>query len=154
MGLDMYIYRKSKGEQVAYWRKANAVLSWLNRHIEKEEDDIENCKEYYIDKELLEELKRDCVKVLSKPELVNKEIEVEQYDYEHHGRIKVKRIIEVLKDSSLAEELLPTEEGYFYGSTIYDERYLDDLRNTIEQIDKILETTDFNTQNLYFHAWW
>jgi hypothetical protein len=43
-----------------------------------------------------------------------------------------------LADHSLAAELLPPTDGFFFGSTELDEGYFDDLRNTIEIIDHVL----------------
>ena len=151
MGLDMYIYRREKGEEVAYWRKANAILQWIADHVA--EGEIENCEEYRLTKEDLINLRDTCLKVLSKPELEYKEIDCKEYDPDK-GYVNVKRTFKVLADSSLAEELLPTQDGFFFGSTLYDEYYLDDLRSTVSQINKILDTTDFDKQELMFYAWW
>jgi hypothetical protein len=46
--------------------------------------------------------------------------------------------IEVLENKSLAEDLLPTGAGFFFGSTTYDEYYYGDLQETIEIIDRCL----------------
>lgn len=46
---------------------------------------------------------------------------------------------EVLKDHSKAGELLPTCEGFFFGSTEYDEDYFEDLKRTVEGIEKALK---------------
>lgn len=43
----------------------------------------------------------------------------------------------VLAEPSLAEELLPTCDGFCFGSTEYDEYYFQDLRDTIEQLKDI-----------------
>lgn len=43
----------------------------------------------------------------------------------------------VLKDHSLAEKLLPSQEGFFFGSTEYDEGYFYDLEMTIKQLKDI-----------------
>ena len=59
-----------------------------------------------------------------------------------------------VKDSSVAEELLPSTSGFFFGSTDYDEYYVDDIKNTIDIINKVLETTDFDTQMLYYGSSW
>lgn len=48
----------------------------------------------------------------------------------------------VLDDNSLAEELLPTGEGFFFGSTEYDEYYFGDLAETVKIIDRCL-ASDF-----------
>ena len=45
----------------------------------------------------------------------------------------------VLDDIDLAEKLLPTQEGFFFGKTEYDEWYFDDLRDTIEIVNKCLD---------------
>ena len=60
----------------------------------------------------------------------------------------------IIEDDSVACELLPTTEGFFFGSTDYDQWYLEDIESTIEQIAKILETTDFDTEYVIYEASW
>lgn len=55
----------------------------------------------------------------------------------------------ILADHSKAEELLPTQEGFFFGSTEYDEYYFDDIQDTIKQ----LENLDFDTDYIYEASW-
>jgi hypothetical protein len=59
--------------------------------------------------------------------------------------------LEVLDDRSKAEALLPTQSGFFFGDTRYDEDYFSDLRQTVSIIDKVLALPD-----LYFvyHSSW
>ena len=45
---------------------------------------------------------------------------------------------QVLKDKSLAKDLLPTGAGFFFGSTEFDEWYFRGLEDTVEQIEKAL----------------
>lgn len=45
---------------------------------------------------------------------------------------------QVIADNSLAEELLPTGAGFFFGSTEYDEYYFNDLKQTVLIIDRCL----------------
>jgi hypothetical protein len=45
---------------------------------------------------------------------------------------------QVLEDCARASELLPTADGFFFGSTDYDQHYFDDLENTIRIIDDCL----------------
>lgn len=47
--------------------------------------------------------------------------------------------LEVLKDKSKAPDLLPTQSGFFFGPTEYDEYYFQDIEDTIEIIDKCLK---------------
>jgi hypothetical protein len=60
--------------------------------------------------------------------------------------IQLKELCEkVLNDNSLAEELLPPTDGFFFGSTELDEYYFNDLRSTIEIIDRALNLPE---------GWW
>jgi hypothetical protein len=47
---------------------------------------------------------------------------------------------QVLADHSLAEELLPTSSGFFFGSTDFDEYYFKDLEYTVKVIDRCLKS--------------
>jgi hypothetical protein len=49
----------------------------------------------------------------------------------------VKLCKKVLKNKELAEELLPTQEGFFFGNTNYDEYYYQDLIDTIKQLKDV-----------------
>jgi hypothetical protein len=44
----------------------------------------------------------------------------------------------ILNDNALAEELLPTTSGFFFGGTEYDEWYFDGIKNTIEILEEAL----------------
>ena len=61
---------------------------------------------------------------------------------------------EVLCNHDLAEARLPSTSGFFFGSTEYDGYYFDDIEKTIDIITKVLETTDFETQMLYYCSSW
>jgi len=53
----------------------------------------------------------------------------------------------VLADNELAEKLLPTASGFFFGGTEYDQWYFNDLEETIKIIDNALlmpDQWDFN----------
>lgn len=55
----------------------------------------------------------------------------------------------VLRNHSLAEELLPTTSGFFFGSTDIDEYYFEDLKNTVEQLKDIDENSEY-----YYESSW
>ncbi len=57
---------------------------------------------------------------------------------------------EVLKDTSKADELLPTKDGFFYGGIDYDEYYFQELEDTIHIIDNILK---YPPKSIVYHAW-
>ena len=107
-------------EEVAYWRKANAIHRWFVKNVQDGEDDCEVHRE------------------LTKDDLLTLR------DLAH----------EVYTNPDLAERRLPTRSGFFFGSTQYDEGYMNDLKDTIDQIDNILKTTDFETEALYYVSSW
>lgn len=61
----------------------------------------------------------------------------------------------VLADESIkrAEEVMPTDSGFFFGSTEYDEHYFDSLRYTKEHLQEILDTTS-EEDEIYYTEWW
>ncbi len=46
---------------------------------------------------------------------------------------------EIKEENSKAEELLPSQEGFFFGSYEYDEWYFDGINETIEIIERVLK---------------
>lgn len=101
-----------------YWRKANAIHGWFVENIQDGEDD---CREYYVDREQLEQLRDLCADILEHP------------------------------DAERDSDLEPTE-GFFFGSTEKDEYYYDDLRNTVEGINRAL-TLDPSFSFYYCSSW-
>ena len=50
--------------------------------------------------------------------------------------------------------LLPTQSGFFFGSTNYDECYRNDLQDTIEQLDNVLDNPKFGHWEFSYHSSW
>ena len=48
----------------------------------------------------------------------------------------ISRCEQVLKDHDLANALLPTQSGFFFGSTDYDEWYFSDVKDCLRQMKK------------------
>ena len=47
--------------------------------------------------------------------------------------------VQVVKNKDMAKTALPTQEGFFFGNTEYDEWYYHDIEDTINQIQDVLE---------------
>lgn len=107
-------------EEVAYWRKANAIHRWFVEHVHDGADD----GYWYA-------LVPDTA-----------------------CRALLDRVTAVLADFDRAPALLPTEAGFFFGSTDYDEWYASNLVETRNQLTRVLDTTDFERQVLLYHCWW
>ena len=93
--------------------------------VDNVQDGEDDCGYYEVTKEKLEELLDICIQV---------------------------------RDSSrmeeIAQELLPTQCGFFFGSTAYDEWYVDDLIETISILTKALKETDFDNQMVVYVSSW
>lgn len=105
--------------QIGYFRKFNALHNYIVVNYADGEDD---CREIYLGKSDIEELKAVCD--------------------------------EVLQDRNKAPELLPTQEGFFFGSTVYDDWYFQDVANASELFSLILESIDFNDWDISYQASW
>ena len=60
----------------------------------------------------------------------------------------------VLEQPDLAPSLLPTSSGFFFGSSEYDEWYFEDLKMTVEGLEKVISETDWKTQDIYYLEWY
>jgi len=58
---------------------------------------------------------------------------------------------EVLADHGKAPKLLPTQDGFFFGGTEYDEYYFADLRETKTILENALAD---NKGDYYYHSSW
>lgn len=153
MGLDMMLYKVER-EEIAYWIKANAIHGWFERRLVPEGEEMKDCRFYHIEKEDLLDLKSDCEKVLKASKLVEETVQMKQYNYETRAYEIVPTTRLMIDDPTVAMKLLPTQNGFFFGSTMYDDDYLHILENTIEQIDQILDTVDFDVYDLKYKAEW
>ena len=57
-------------------------------------------------------------------------------------------------NKSLAKSQLPTQQGFFFGGTEYDESYFDGVQDTIEILKKVLEETDFEESVITYQSSW
>ena len=142
-------------ENVMYWRKANAIHRWFVNNVQGGEDDCEF--HFEVTKEVLKKLRDVCKEVLKSAVLVQGKIE-NGYSFEMvNGKIKkIPHMVEgkYILDTSVCEELLPTEEGFFFGGTGYNEYYLNDVEDTFEICCQLLDKTDFDSQMNYYRSSW
>lgn len=61
---------------------------------------------------------------------------------------------EVLQNKDKADELLPTHDGFFFGSNLYDESYFDDLINTKAIIENVLSIVELRKYDIYYSSSW
>lgn len=64
------------------------------------------------------------------------------------------KCIAVVADHSLAEELLPSQDGFFYGSTEYDEYYFTDVQDTLNSLSRLLADPELERWDFSYTSSW
>jgi hypothetical protein len=135
-------------EEVAYWRKANAIHQWLVDHVQEGND---NCGQHYVREEDLRELLSICTKVLEASELIDGDV-TNGYTFKDGKEVPIVEKGKVIKDPSTAKELLPTQDGFLFGGTDYDEWYRDDIEYTKKVLEQLF-AEDPDGQYYYSSSW-
>ena len=119
----------SVDEEVMYWRKANHIHAWFVDNVQDGKDD---CREYEVDWDKLRELHGVCFDVMSASKLVKGMVHhYETWDKKTDAMVVHRRPGQVIKNPSVAKELLPTKKGFFFGTDEYDEDYLCEIERTL-----------------------
>ena len=87
------------------------------------------------------------------------EDDCEKYEVTKSNLLDLKAVCEEVlslkgKDEGKIEELLPTQGGFFFGDTTYDEYYFSEVEGTIKIINEVLETTDFEKELVVYQSSW
>lgn len=68
---------------------------------------------------------------------------------------KLKRLCHLtLNNMDHAHTMLPTQDGFFFGGTDYDEYYIQNLKDTIAMIDDVLQSVDFEQEVILYVSSW
>lgn len=138
MGLDLFLTKLKAEQEIAYYRKANFLIPFFEDVSERK---VENCVYLPVNKSWIEELQERCKTLLDLIE-VDK---LEDKEYKIPGEAVIR-----------AYELLPTMDGFFFGSTSYDEYYFMKVHNVYESCPVILK--EFNEleddECIAFYIWY
>ena len=126
------------GGQCAYWRKANQIHKWFVDNVQGGKDD---CGNYDVDVEQLKELLDTVNEVLGSTKLVDGKV-INGYTFNDGKEVANLQSGMVLEDTSVARSLLPTQDGFFFGSEEYDQWYWEDLEYTRDQLTRILDSIE------------
>lgn len=152
MGLDMWLNRN--GKEYYYWRKANAIHRFF---VDTVQDGYDDCREYDVDKEVIEDLRERCELVLQLLDTCPKRKVEKLVNVFSVGQAGIVQQIEedTLYDvGSEIQMLLPTSGGFFFGSTKYDEDYRQDIIKTKGVCDDLLITMDWEKEKLTYGSSW
>lgn len=134
-------------ESVGYWRKANSIHKWFVENVQNGEDD---CGTYYVDIEKMEELLGVCKTLISGLILEDGKIS-NGYSIVGGERVEHWEDGKIIKNPELADELLPTGSGFFFGSIDYDEYYYQDILDTVSILEGCLQD---KSGEFYYHSSW
>lgn len=167
MGLDMYLIKKKKDvkkeikemqwselEEIAYWRKANQIHKWFVDNVQDGED---NCEYYKVTSDKLQKLVDICNEILNKVELIDGQVLLRDYYQSKDGKsehIKEYGIGKLIDKPEICEELLPTQSGFFFGGTEYDEWYYEDIRRTRDRLQAIIDLLEWDLYEVYYGSSW
>jgi hypothetical protein len=104
--------------EAMYWRKCNSVHRWF---VENVQDGNDDCGNYYVSRDNLEQLLSDINQVLDNPEQ--------------------------------SDNILPSQSGFFFGDTEYNDYYFQNLRETKERITELL-TDKYSNWEFYYSSSW
>lgn len=98
-------------EEMGYWRKANHIHTWF---VDNVQEGADNCGEFYVDRNDLENLLEACQRVIANPIEAKELLPTSsgfffggtEYDEYYFGSIQ--------ETISILEECLLDEEAYFY----------------------------------------
>lgn len=136
-------------KEIAYWRKVNSIHNWFYTNCAEEgQHDYDNI---IIEKEKIEQLLRICKRLVRDVVLVDgKTIACQKF--ENGKMVNEYMDCKVVGNPELCKDLLPNIQGFFFGSTEYDEYYVEDIKDTIEKLEKVLEETDWENEFVYYYA--
>lgn len=111
-------------EECLTWRKANQIHKWF---VDEVQDGKDDCKSYFVSRDQLIILMELCKMAIAS------------------------RGSETCM--CLKKDILPGQEGFFFGSTDKDEYYWEDIDYTIKGIDRLLKDYD-NHWGFEYHSSW
>lgn len=164
MGLDHGIYIKKKGrgnkekEYIATFRKCNQIHNWFLTKKNLDPDSFNgDSGEVKVSYEDLLELYSTVDAVIQKTKLrpgfvVNgcKFVNL----FKKTFKVKLYGLGKKIANPGVAKKLLPTKEGFFWGSCDYDLIYLDQLTWAKEELAKVLEIMEDGEHNAFYWCWW
>lgn len=135
---------------VADWRKANQIHKWFVDSIQEGKDD---CGYYYVPFEHLQRLLDICKKIKKECPLVDGKVQ-NGYSFNENGeKVYDYEDGKVMTNVELAEKLLPTSEGFFFGGTGYDQWYMQDIEYTIVVLEDIIKNDNGGANYYYTSSW-
>jgi len=142
--------------ELAYWRKANAIHKWF---VDNVQHGVDNCEKYRLTKSNIEDLLALVTNLLDNIELKDGTIRngyrIKKFLWFYYKKyIKVKGKKLTRKSVRYCKEKLPTQKGFYFGFTDYDEYYYRMLVYTKDKLNYILKNFNFEKDTIYYSSSW
>ena len=134
--------------EAGYWRKANQIHKWFVENVQEGKDD---CGEYYVSREQLLAL-LEIVNELIKKLGLKKGKMINGYSFKDGKKTPILEDGNIISNPEIAKEMLPSEGGFFFGGTDYDEYCFNDLVSTKEMLEKCLTLPE--EWGFIYHSSW
>ena len=166
MGLDMYLFARKRCYVSSWMDESNGTLkAELPKELDafKDLDEVKNSLSvtFQADYKVGYWRKANHIHAWFVHNCADDKDECQEIYLELEDLEKLQSICaQVLQDHSKAEELLPTQSGFFFGGTEYDEFYFKDVEKTLEILNaavKFLEErakVDDYSWGMYYQASW
>lgn len=156
MGLDMYLTAKTYTSNNSYYQVNPEVFDEVLQSLELTPDDLDpEMLSMTISIPILYWRKENAIHNWFVRNAQNGNDNCSEY---HVSREQLKELAEtckkVIDNPNLAHELLPTTEGFFFGSTDYDEWYFNGLKKTENLIQSYLRSPRFKNYDFYYQSSW
>ena len=162
MGLDMYLYAQKSTYLSRYDIKDNPELAASLPNFYPEE--LKEFKDMIFERNFLSRAERFQIGYWRKANAIHNWIVencahgIDECQTIYMSRKSLENLRDccerTLKEPKNAEAILPTADGFFFGSTEYDEWYFEDITYTKELLDKVLAFLNENDYDIYYEASW
>lgn len=152
MGLDQYLYKK---HYIGAQYEHNNVTGVIEIKKDGKSVDINFKKVSYITEEAFYWRKANQIHQWFVENVQDGEDDCKEYDVSIEQLKQLYYLcVEVLDDHTKAEQLLPTSTGFFFGSNEYNEWYFQDIQNTKDFLETIIdEESNFDSYYTYSSSW-
>ena len=139
--------------QAGYWRKANAIHAWFVREVQ---GGVDECQRSEVELEKLKELGVLCLFVLGQTQMADGLLKVGERWTPESGWEQMLEEGKLIANPHIAQEHLPNQPGFFFGSQEYDEYYVRDLTDTLDIVDRCVKADEAADGHLvfYYRASW
>ena len=158
MGLDMYLYRKEYVSTFA-WSQDERAVKEANLHavIANHFNIDPSMSGIYVDYCVAYWRKANAIHGWFVNELGNGVDECQEIYVPREKLVELRELCaSVIKQPAMAGDILPPQDGFFFGSGEIDEWYLNDMQLTIDIIDKVLSAIpedDYGWSFSYRASW-